>query len=290
MRGVLQRPPLFFCATFAKIIKKEEEGRLLKRHARLLGRKGFTLVEVIVVLVILAILAAIVVPAMTGWIDNAKEKVCAVNRSQLERLAYAAVVAEYEEGLDSRLAAAVGDSAAIESLLWGTGLVEGDDCPSGGDYTYRYDTATRRTAVRCSIHGGGETGGETGGGETGGEGGDTPAPSPTQTINDFVAKVDAYTGKANQLDKYLNAQYPSGRPTVTVEGQDVYLKADKTATGRIIFAASNANSAQIEYLYNTDTGVWYKFYLNGKTPNTSQISQYVTSDGKPRPEFWVAIS
>lgn len=36
--------------------------------------KGFTLVEVIVVLVILAILAAILIPAMTGWIDKAKEK------------------------------------------------------------------------------------------------------------------------------------------------------------------------------------------------------------------------
>lgn len=37
-------------------------------------RKGFTLVEVIVVLVILAILAAILIPSMTGWIDKAKEK------------------------------------------------------------------------------------------------------------------------------------------------------------------------------------------------------------------------
>ena len=38
------------------------------------GRKGFTLVELIVVLVILAILAALLVPALTGYIDKAKEK------------------------------------------------------------------------------------------------------------------------------------------------------------------------------------------------------------------------
>ena len=37
-------------------------------------KAGFTLVEVIVVLVILAILAAIMIPAMTGWIDKAKQK------------------------------------------------------------------------------------------------------------------------------------------------------------------------------------------------------------------------
>ena len=36
--------------------------------------KGFTLVEMIVVLVILAILAAILVPALLGYIDEAKQK------------------------------------------------------------------------------------------------------------------------------------------------------------------------------------------------------------------------
>lgn len=37
-------------------------------------KAGFTLVELIVVLVILAILAALLVPALTGYIDKAKEK------------------------------------------------------------------------------------------------------------------------------------------------------------------------------------------------------------------------
>ena len=35
---------------------------------------GFTLVELIVVLVLLAILAALLIPALTGYIDRAKEK------------------------------------------------------------------------------------------------------------------------------------------------------------------------------------------------------------------------
>jgi prepilin-type N-terminal cleavage/methylation domain-containing protein len=38
------------------------------------GKKGFTLVEVIVVLVILAILAAIAIPALTGYIDKANQR------------------------------------------------------------------------------------------------------------------------------------------------------------------------------------------------------------------------
>lgn len=41
---------------------------------KLKEKKGFTLVELIVVLVILAILAALLVPALTGYIDRAKKK------------------------------------------------------------------------------------------------------------------------------------------------------------------------------------------------------------------------
>lgn len=46
---------------------------MLKRFKRD-GKKGFTLVELIVVLVILAILAALLVPALTGYIDKARDK------------------------------------------------------------------------------------------------------------------------------------------------------------------------------------------------------------------------
>lgn len=41
---------------------------------KLKEKKGFTLVELIVVLVILAILAALLIPALTGYIDRAKKK------------------------------------------------------------------------------------------------------------------------------------------------------------------------------------------------------------------------
>ena len=38
------------------------------------GKKGFTLVELLVVLVVLAIMAAILVPSLTGYIRTAKRE------------------------------------------------------------------------------------------------------------------------------------------------------------------------------------------------------------------------
>ena len=49
---------------------------MFEKIRKLKDRKGFTLVELIVVLVILAILAALLIPALTGYIDKAnKEKI-----------------------------------------------------------------------------------------------------------------------------------------------------------------------------------------------------------------------
>ncbi len=47
-------------------------GRTMRKKD--LNNKGFTLVELIVVLVILAVLAAVLVPTLLGYIDDAKEK------------------------------------------------------------------------------------------------------------------------------------------------------------------------------------------------------------------------
>ena len=50
--------------------QKLEENKMFKK---LKDKKGFTLVELIVVLVILAILAALLVPTLTGYIDRPRK-------------------------------------------------------------------------------------------------------------------------------------------------------------------------------------------------------------------------
>lgn len=55
------------------------------RFRLLFSSKGLTLVELLAVMVILGIIAAIAVPLIFGYLENTKEDVCHVNRSELEK-------------------------------------------------------------------------------------------------------------------------------------------------------------------------------------------------------------
>ncbi|MGI6500238.1 MAG: type II secretion system protein [Anaerostipes sp.] len=61
-------------------------------------KKGFTLVELIVVLVILAILIALLVPALTGYIDKAKEKSVAADARMMLEAVQTEESDEYSKG------------------------------------------------------------------------------------------------------------------------------------------------------------------------------------------------
>ena len=60
-------------------------------------KKGFTLVELIVVLVILAILAALLIPALTGYIDRANEEKLQATTRQVVVAAQTVVSEAYAE-------------------------------------------------------------------------------------------------------------------------------------------------------------------------------------------------
>lgn len=97
---------------------------MLSKIRALKEKKGFTLVELIVVLVILAILAALLIPALTGYIDRANnEKIIAETRQAVmaaQTIAseeYANNVKDLSEGtFVNSNGSSVAYSAAIKSL------------------------------------------------------------------------------------------------------------------------------------------------------------------------------
>ena len=104
------------------------------------NKKGFTLVELIVVLVILAILAALLIPALTGYIDKAKEKQIVAETRQIVMAAQTLVDEKYgtlklDEAVDIKFVQTLSSGASadpqdiaiseVENLSEITGLTVG---------------------------------------------------------------------------------------------------------------------------------------------------------------------
>lgn len=77
------------------------------------NQKGFTLVELIVVLVILAILAAFTIPAMLGFVDDARSKASVAEGREIYVAVQSAASEQASKDSSSKLEAA--DQGAIET-------------------------------------------------------------------------------------------------------------------------------------------------------------------------------
>jgi prepilin-type N-terminal cleavage/methylation domain-containing protein len=70
------------------------------------NEKGFTLVELIVVMVIISILAAILVPALLSYIDKAKEKQMILNAKSVLTAAQVEMTSLYSQDFDGNMTSA----------------------------------------------------------------------------------------------------------------------------------------------------------------------------------------
>jgi len=102
----------------------------------MIARKGFTLVEVLLVVLIIAILASIVVPRLTSAAAEANKSKCAANVANLIR-ALELYAAENDGAYPANQAAF--DAAILNDTYFPHGLPV---CPLGGNYNYDGVTVT----------------------------------------------------------------------------------------------------------------------------------------------------
>lgn len=98
---------------------------MLSKIRALKEKKGFTLVELIVVLVILAILAALLVPALTGYIDKANDQKVIATIRQVVMAAQTEVSTAYGAAAGGKLDGSKAD-LALDSAANTDGVVPGE--------------------------------------------------------------------------------------------------------------------------------------------------------------------
>lgn len=115
-----------------------------------MNKKGFTLVELIVVIAILAVLGLILVPQVTGYIGAAKDSVGKANAKSCYSQGISYIVASEANGaLDKDITVKVDekckfDNAAIADKLGGFTSASWSD----GDKTYTWNGTTGAFSVK----------------------------------------------------------------------------------------------------------------------------------------------
>jgi type IV pilus assembly protein PilA len=113
------------------------------------GKKGFTLVEVIVVLVILAILAAIAIPALTGYIDKARDRAL-ITEARTISVALQAIASDaYGDGYTITAAGVAGSSTIVTAPT--TPAATGDLAGTFNDYITKLTKVTYGTSEINAI-------------------------------------------------------------------------------------------------------------------------------------------
>ena len=107
--------------------------------------KGFTIVEILIVLIIVGVLSAVILPMASVFIEKSKETTCIGNRKTIEK-AYNL----YRIGQSNpvTLAQFISDGAA-DSAEWADHMGK---CPSGGIYTASKDASGTKDIIVCSVH------------------------------------------------------------------------------------------------------------------------------------------
>ena len=123
------------------------------------NKKGFTLVELMIVVVIMGILVAVAIPIYGAVTDNAEKKTCADNRRTIQSMVTTYQMTGGDGGAQIPWADIQGTdlttNAAFLAMFEGGTLPE---CPAGGTYSINVSepnatTGARDITVTCTAEG-----------------------------------------------------------------------------------------------------------------------------------------
>ena len=118
---------------------------IFDKEATVNGNKGFTLIELMMVVTIIVLMSAITLPNVVSSREAANFQVCNRNRQTIEQ-AEGQYVLDHDE-----------HSTGILAELIEKGYIDASiRCPSGGVYywvTYLSNDCRYRTQIGCSVHG-----------------------------------------------------------------------------------------------------------------------------------------
>lgn len=203
--------------------------------------KGFTLIEVIVVLVIIAILMSIAIPSILGYIEKTKKTACEANRLTLYKDLCMSLVSN--EPLTQEYANKI--------------LSEAEPvCPSGG--TVSITINNNEITIICDKHGKTSTKG------------DIESTVCKTFLEQYQAYIDTMTNKNNSKARQEFFDKNGGFPTMSVDvngSVNTYQIEPfyNSSTGEYwLFAKQgdgtsiNASNFYADMVYDPDSGKWYQ--------------------------------
>lgn len=122
--------------------------KLRQKMRRAQDQKGFTLVELMVVVVILGILVAIAVPLYNAQTEKVKTTTCQANQRIIE-----SAIVQWSMDMDpDNEDTAIPLDDLLDGLVAAGYLQSKPECPSNGEYKINQDDGSVTWSVTCTIH------------------------------------------------------------------------------------------------------------------------------------------